>query len=57
MNTIKVECEEQVADNCTTKKGWKIQESTIEYSLKWYGGKVICYPCQIKLRIASGNSK
>ena len=47
------QCVEKKADNCTTVKGWAIQEDTIEYAKKWYG-KVICYPCQLKLGIASG---
>ena len=36
MNTPKVECEEKKAENCTTVKGWEIQDTTVEYSKKWY---------------------
>lgn len=46
-------CEEKVAENCTTLKGYEIQKDTIEYTQRQWQ-KTICWPCQIKLGIARG---
>lgn len=54
MNQYK--CQEQVAAKCSTKMGWPITKEVAEYTeRKWQ--KIVCYPCQVKLGIASGNTK